>query len=121
MSNMKRVVVTSLLVSTVFGLGTTSCTPSAASGSSYGAAFAAAAVLVAAVGVHRARTGDCWGHCGPGLACDAKSGLCLSGQCEPACGNGETCQLLSVGPTCGPDPAQGLQIAGVKPNAGPLR
>jgi len=55
------------------------------------------------------------------LAWDAKSGLCLSGQCEPACGNGETCQLLSVGPTCGPDPAQGLQIAGVKPNAGPLR
>ena len=40
-------------------------------GAAVGAAFG-----VAAAGVNRAITGDCWASCRPGTRCDRKSGLC---------------------------------------------
>ncbi|MFO0589325.1 MAG: hypothetical protein U0441_17440 [Polyangiaceae bacterium] len=40
-------------------------------GAAVGAAFG-----LAAAGVNRAITGDCWAACRPGTRCDRKSGLC---------------------------------------------
>lgn len=40
-------------------------------GAAVGAVFG-----VAAAGVNRAITGDCWASCRPGTRCDKKSGLC---------------------------------------------
>ena len=54
----------------------------------------AAAGLGVAVGgavVYRALTGNCYAQCGPGYACDRKSGLCVRLECAPGCPMGQQC------------------------------
>ena len=49
------------------------------------------AIMVTAVGIHRAITDDCWAHCSPGYLCNEASGLCERGECVPACEIGQHC------------------------------
>src|SRR5690349_5803693 len=41
------------------------------------AAFVGTAVAVAAAGVNRAVTGDCWASCREGMVCDHATGFCV--------------------------------------------
>lgn len=74
-------------------------------GNSYATAAGATAVTVAATGVHRALTRDCWGRCSPGYACNEQSGLCEPGECDPACPAGYSCRVTPTSSQCRPDPA----------------
>ena len=56
-------------------------------------AIATAGIAVAATGVHRAITGDCWGRCSVGYTCNEKSGFCEPGECYPSCPGGYTCNI----------------------------
>lgn len=49
------------------------------------------AIMVGAVGIHRAVTDDCWAHCSPGYLCNEANGLCERGECLPACELGQHC------------------------------
>lgn len=60
-------------------------------------------IMVGAVAVHRAATGDCWAHCSLGYLCNHESGLCEKGECRPACDAGYHCAVTSVGQSCVPD------------------
>ena len=55
----------------------------------------ATAVTVAAVGVNRALTRECWAACSPGYVCDQKRGLCVPGECTPACVEPNQCTLVN--------------------------
>lgn len=74
--------------------------------SKYAQAGVGTAAAVAAVGLNRAVTGDCWGRCQAGYLCNQESGLCERGECMPPCATGSHC---TRGPTgelaCAPDPA----------------
>lgn len=48
-------------------------------------------IAIAATGVHRAVTKDCWGRCSPGYLCNEESGFCELGECMPACEVGSHC------------------------------
>jgi hypothetical protein len=72
-------------------------------GRSYSEAAAATAVAVAATGVHRAITKDCWARCSPGYACNRESGLCQPSECTPECVAGYTCTVTPTGNTCQAD------------------
>ena len=54
-------------------------------------AVTATAVTVAAVAANRAITGECWAACTSGYVCDHESGLCVEGECSPACPETQTC------------------------------
>jgi hypothetical protein len=77
--------------------------PLACGGNDYATAAGATAVAVAATGVHRALTGDCWGRCSPGYACNHESGLCVPGECDPICPAGSSCTVTPTGNDCRPD------------------
>ncbi|HEY6725670.1 MAG TPA: hypothetical protein VI197_16665 [Polyangiaceae bacterium] len=47
--------------------------------------------MVAATAANRALTGECWAACTPGHVCDHESGLCVPGECSPACPDTQTC------------------------------
>jgi hypothetical protein len=47
---------------------------------------------VAAVGMHRQVTGDCWGACQIGTMCDRDSGLCVPKPCNNECRYDEKCE-----------------------------
>jgi hypothetical protein len=91
-----------------------SSTPGAAT-NNYGAAAVGAAVTVATVGLMRAATGECWARCSQGMVCDHESGLCVEGECYPACGWGQHCVRLSTGLDCVPDPNAGLTSVASQP------
>jgi hypothetical protein len=57
----------------------------------YTYALEGTAVMLTAVGIHRAITDDCWAHCSPGYLCNEESGLCEKGECVPACELGQHC------------------------------
>ena len=57
----------------------------------YVKAAAATGVAVAAVGVNRAITNDCWARCSTGYLCNEESGLCEPGECLPGCEVGSHC------------------------------
>jgi hypothetical protein len=57
----------------------------------YAQAISGTAIMVTAVGIHRAITDDCWARCSPGYLCNEKSGLCEPGECVPACEFGDHC------------------------------
>ena len=62
---------------------------------------------IAAVGLNRALTNDCWALCSPGYACNQKSGLCELGECLPGCEYGFHCVRHPAGDlVCEPDPNQ---------------
>lgn len=63
----------------------------ACGGSTEAQAVAATAVMVAATGANRALTGECWAACTPGYVCNHESGLCVPGECSPACPDTQTC------------------------------
>jgi len=77
----------------------------ACGGNSYATAAGATAVTVAATGVHRALTHDCWGRCSAGYACNEHSGFCEPGECDPACPAGYSCAVTPTSNECRPDPA----------------
>jgi hypothetical protein len=58
----------------------------------YPAAGVMAGTGVAAVGVNRHLTGDCWGSCGAHRMCDHDSGLCVPQPCGGECRYDEICQ-----------------------------
>jgi hypothetical protein len=58
----------------------------------YPAAAVMAGTGVAAVGVNRRVTGDCWGSCGAHRMCDRDSGLCVPQPCGGECRYDEICQ-----------------------------
>jgi len=58
----------------------------------YPAAAVMAGTGVAAVGVNRSLTGDCWGWCGAGSVCDRDSGLCVRQPCGGNCRYDEACE-----------------------------
>lgn len=82
-------------------------------GSDAGHAALGTGVMVGAVGVNRAATGDCWAHCSPGYVCNQESGLCEKGECYPACDAGYHCAATSMGQRCLSDAVavSGLQLA----------
>ena len=57
----------------------------------YAQAAALTGLQVAAVGVYRAVTHECWARCSPGYLCNQESGLCERGECVPACESGLHC------------------------------
>ncbi|HEY3497844.1 MAG TPA: hypothetical protein VGK73_24265 [Polyangiaceae bacterium] len=57
----------------------------------YAQAAVGTGIAVAATGIHRAATKDCWGRCSPGYLCDQESGLCELGECLPRCEAGDHC------------------------------
>lgn len=52
-------------------------------------------MTVAAVGINRALTRECWAACSPGYVCDQESGLCRAGECTPACVEPNQCTLVN--------------------------
>ena len=70
-------------------LGLAACSDS--NKNTYAQALTGTGLMVTAVGVHRAVTGDCWAHCSPGYLCNEESGLCERGECVPACELGQHC------------------------------
>ena len=58
----------------------------------YPAAAAMAATGVAAVGVNRSITGDCWGACVGRTTCERDSGLCVPRACGDECRIDEVCE-----------------------------
>lgn len=72
----------------------------ACGGSTETQAVAATAVMVAATGVNRALTRECWAACTPGYVCDHESGLCVRGECSPECPETQTCALVDGGLMC---------------------
>ena len=48
--------------------------------------------ILAAVGVNRHLTGDCWGSCGAHRMCDHDSGLCVPQPCGGECRYDEICE-----------------------------
>jgi hypothetical protein len=70
----------------------------------YAQAALGTGITVAAVGVNRAVTGDCWAQCSPGYLCNEKSGLCERGECYPDCEVGSHCVRDARDVTfCAPD------------------
>ncbi len=73
--------------------------------SKYAQAGVGAGIAVAAVGVHRAITGGCWGQCPSGYVCNHDTGVCEIGECMPPCAVGSHCARASHGALlCEPDP-----------------
>lgn len=70
------------------------------SSSEYGEAAGGLGVAVAATAVNRGMTGQCWGVCSPGYACNRESGLCERGDCDPPCAAGMSCALTPTGTEC---------------------
>src|SRR5689334_21218162 len=58
----------------------------------YPAAAVMGATGVAAVGVNRSITGDCWGSCGAHRMCDHDSGMCVAQPCGGECRYDEACE-----------------------------
>ena len=65
-----------------------------------GRAAIGAGVAIAATGIHRAATGDCWGRCSPGYVCNSESGFCEPGECNPTCPDGYSCTVTPTGTSC---------------------
>lgn len=70
-------------------LGLAACSDS--NQNTYAQAISGTALMVTAVGIHRAITDDCWARCSPGYLCNEESGLCEKGECVPACELGQHC------------------------------
>lgn len=70
-------------------LGLAACSDS--NQNTYAQAISGTALMVTAVGIHRAITDDCWARCSPGYLCNEESGLCERGECVPACEFGAHC------------------------------
>jgi len=70
-------------------LGVPACSDN--NNNTYAQAISGTALMVTAVGLHRAITDDCWARCSPGYLCNEKSGLCERGECVPACEFGAHC------------------------------
>ena len=64
-----------------------------------GAAVTAGAA-VAAAGVNRAATGDCWAQCRNGMMCDRDSGTCVAVPCGGACPADWRCERLGNREQC---------------------
>lgn len=90
-------------------------------GSTEAQAVAATAVMVAATGVNRALTGECWAACTPGHVCDHESGLCVAGECSPTCPETQTCVRVDGALMCadkGTTWASNMQGSTVLPSGG---
>jgi hypothetical protein len=57
----------------------------------YAEAAIGTGIVLAATGVNRAVTKDCWARCSPGYLCNQQSGLCELGECYPGCEAGDHC------------------------------
>lgn len=55
---------------------------------------------VAAAGVNRAVTGECWASCAPGQACDRARGVCVPIPCGGKCPPDERCVESAQGERC---------------------
>jgi hypothetical protein len=67
-----------------------SCGPSGG----YGTAAAGVGVAVAATGLYRGVTGDCWAACSAGYVCDRARGVCVAGEClSVGCAPGSRCAI----------------------------
>lgn len=64
-------------------------------------------VVVAASGINRAATKECWARCSAGYLCNQKTGLCEPGECTPACPSGYACTVTPTETRC---VAQGLPL-----------
>jgi len=91
----------------------TFCLPGC-TGSTTGDAVVATAVTVAAVGVNRALTDECWAACSHGYVCDQKRGVCVPGECLPACVAPDQCTLVGLEYQC--VPAKRTLVHGVIPH-----
>jgi hypothetical protein len=91
--------------------------------SNHGKAGAGAAVAVAATGVYRHFTDECWAACTPGHVCNRESGLCEPGECQPACPQGQYCMKHEGRLFCAPAGAQisNANAAGKRPAKHPYR
>jgi len=63
-------------------------------------AVTGAAVMIAATGVNRKLTGECWAACTPGYVCDHESGMCVVGECRPSCPETQACVRMDAGLMC---------------------
>lgn len=87
--------------------------PLGCSGSEAATAAVATGVAVAATGVHRAATKDCWARCSKGYACNQKTGLCEPFECDPSCPDGTSCTIQATGATCMSTPVPLVNPVGV--------
>ena len=78
-----------LLIALVLPLAPASC--SETNKQNYARAAVATGAMIAAVGINRAITDDCWGRCSAGYLCNEESGLCELGECLPGCEVGYHC------------------------------
>jgi hypothetical protein len=70
-------------------------TPATAGSShNYVGAAAFAGTAVAATGVNRAVTGDCWSQCPRGSQCNHETGVCERLPCSSSCPADLTCELV---------------------------
>lgn len=58
------------------------------------------AIMIAATGVNRKLTGECWAACTPGYVCDYDSGMCVEGECRPPCPETQACVRMDAGLMC---------------------
>lgn len=56
--------------------------------------------MVAATGVNRALTKECWAACTPGYVCNHESGLCEPGECKPTCQEAQVCARVDGQLSC---------------------
>lgn len=87
----------------------------------YAQAAIGTGAVIAASGLNRAVTKDCWGTCSTGYACNETSGLCERGECLPGCEVGTHCVRDSRDITyCARDskPAPPPKASVVAPSAG---
>jgi hypothetical protein len=75
---------------------------------------------VAAVGVYRAVTHDCWAVCRPGYLCNRESGLCELGDCVPGCEYGWHCVREARSYRCVVNSAHGLITSSSSPAPQPV-
>lgn len=66
----------------------------------YASAGIAAGIAVAAAGVNRAATDDCWAACQPGEACDHDRGICVRIACRADCPPTHRCVESPRGDRC---------------------
>lgn len=80
-------------------LGVSSC--GSTNQQNYVHAAVGAGAAIAAVGINRAITKDCWARCSPGYLCNEERGLCELGECLPGCAVGFHCvRDIKLGTYC---------------------
>lgn len=86
-------------LSTVFG-PTTPYKAGSSNASKLGDALVVTGLAVAAAGINRAVTGECWATCPTGMRCDKAAGTCVALPCGGRCPADAHCAVIEGKETC---------------------